>query len=332
MSYKNIAIIGAGAWGTALGVVLAQHHITREITIYCRRAEQAETIQRNLENTDHLPGVNLPENLIATADFNELASADLLIMGVPCQALRMTLQHMQSHYMAAAPIILLCKGVEQNTHALPSEIVASVLGAVPTAILAGPNFAIEVARGLPSAATLACADEALGQHLATEIQTPSFRPYVRSDMIGVQLAAALKNVLAIASGIVTGAALGENARAALLTRGIAEITRLLVAMGGQPQTMLGLSGVGDIMLTCQSPQSRNFNLGLALGRGQSLADYQHQHAGTIEGIHTVGAALALGNTHGIELPICAAVQAMLQGTQSVPETLKSFFTRPLRVE
>ena len=249
---EQIAIIGAGAWGTAVAAVLAQHYAQTQINLYCRRADHAAAINVAHINEDHLPGIPLPHNLVASADLSSIAQTQIFIMGVPCQELRPTLQQLQPYYPAQTPIILLCKGVEQGSHALPSEVVQAVLGQVPTAMLAGPNFASEVALGLPSAATLACADDALGQQLATQIQTPSFRPYVRNDLVGVQVSAALKNVLAIASGIVTGAALGENARAALLTRGIAEIIRLLVAMGGQPQTMLGLSGIGDIMLTCQS--------------------------------------------------------------------------------
>ncbi len=329
---KHIGIVGAGAWGTAVAAVLAQHHTQTQINLYCRRADHAAAINASHQNADHLPDIQLPPNLIASADLASIAQTEILIMGVPCQELRQTLQQAQQYYTLQTPIVLLCKGVEQGSHALPSQVVTAVMGSVPTAILAGPNFASEVAQGLPSAVTLACADETLGQHLAEQLQTPSFRPYVRDDLVGVQVAAALKNVLAIASGVVTGAQLGENARAALLTRGIAEIIRLLVAMGGQPQTMLGLSGIGDIMLTCQSVQSRNFTLGLALGQGQSLADYQARQSGVTEGVHTVGAALALAAQHEVDMPVCTAVQTVLHGEISVKETLKAFFTRPLKVE
>ncbi|MDE2238643.1 MAG: NAD(P)-dependent glycerol-3-phosphate dehydrogenase [Rhodospirillales bacterium] len=313
---KTIAVIGAGAWGTALAVLFAK--AGRDVTLWARDSQKAETMRQTRENP-RLPGVRFPEALRVTA---EMPVADILVVAVPMQHLRGTLPGLPD-----APLVLCCKGLEAGTHLLPPEIVTS-----PCAILTGPNFAHEIAAGLPAAAVLATPDAALRADLIKALHTPSFRLYGSPDITGAALGGAAKNVIAIAAGVVMGAGLGENARAALITRGLAEIARLAAALGGKPETISGLSGLGDLLLTCTGASSRNYSLGFGLGQGQSLAEILGGRSAVTEGVMTAPALLARAVEAGVEMPITQAVTKLLSGEMNIPQTMAALMGRALKDE
>jgi glycerol-3-phosphate dehydrogenase (NAD(P)+) len=315
---KSVAVIGAGAWGTALAILLAK--AGREVTLWARDAQKAETMRQRRENP-RLPGARLPPSLRVTA---EMPGADILLITVPMQHLRGLLPALPS----GAPLVLCCKGLEQATLMLPPEIAAPR----SCAILTGPNFAHEIAAGLPAAAVLATPDANLRTELIAALCTPKFRLYGSPDITGAALGGAAKNVIAIAAGVVMGAGLGENARAALITRGLAEIERLAAALGGKVETISGLSGLGDLLLTCTGTSSRNYSLGFTLGQGRSLAEILGSRAAVTEGVHTAPALLARAGFAGVEMPITQAVTKLLSGEMNVPQTMAALMSRDLKDE
>ncbi|WP_169566492.1 NAD(P)H-dependent glycerol-3-phosphate dehydrogenase [Sneathiella limimaris] len=330
MSLQRISVLGAGAWGTALAISIAQKG--DKVCLWSRRTELAAKLTGERENKTYLPGIPFPETLEVTHDLKSAVDADIILNVTPAQHLRQNLEQLRQFLKEDVPLIICSKGVESQTGNLMSEVMETSLPGQPYAILSGPNFASEVARGLPSATTLATQDEQLGLSLAKAIGKSTFRPYVTTDVIGAQMGGAIKNVLAIACGIVAGANLGENARAALITRGMAEILRLGEKMGGRAETLMGLSGLGDLVLTCSSTSSRNFSLGEALGRGEKLQDILERRVTVTEGVHTAAALSKLSADLKIEMPICQAVHKLLNGGATVTEMVEELLARPFRDE
>lgn len=323
----RIAVLGAGAWGTALA--LQGLRAGADVTLWARDPARAAEIASTRENVRYLPGISLPAALRVTADAAlALEGAALALLVVPVQGLRAVLGRLPP---SPVPILLCAKGVEATTGALPLEILAA-LRPGPAGVLSGPNFAVEVARGLPAAAVIASADAALRGLALALLAGPSFRLYGNEDAIGAQVGGAAKNVIAIAAGAVIGAGLGENARAALVTRGLAELSRLTVALGGRAETAAGLSGLGDLMLTTAGAGSRNMSLGLALGRGEALASILAGRAGVTEGVATAPALVARAHRAGVELPLCEAVADLLEQRISLRDAISRLMARPLRDE
>ena len=327
---RSAGVIGGGAWGTALAQVCARAGLAA--TIWAREAEVVQAINADRQNALFLPGVDLDEAISATGDPADLAGADIILAVAPAQHLRATLTAFAPHLRRHTPVILCAKGVEAGSLKLMSEVLRETLPDAAPAVLSGPSFAGEVARGLPTAVTLAAADLDLARRLSEAIATPTFRPYASDDMIGAEAGGAVKNVLAIACGVAEGAGLGASASAALITRGFAELTRLAVALGGEAETVAGLCGLGDLVLTCSSRQSRNMSVGLALGRGESLAAIQANRRTVAEGVASAPAVTALGRRLGVETPICDAVDAILAGRLEVGAAIISLLSRPLRAE
>lgn len=327
---KTAGVIGGGAWGTALAQVAARAGL--DVVLQAREAEVVASINATHENSLFLAGVPLDENLRATEDMADLADCDIVLAVAPAQHLRSALAAFAPHARPGAPVLLCAKGVEQGSLKLMTQVLAETVPQARAAVLSGPSFAGEVARGLPTAVTLACPDAGLAEALAQAIATPTFRPYLSADMIGAEAGGAVKNVLAIACGIVEGRNLGRSAHAAVITRGFAELTRLAVALGGEAQTVAGLCGLGDLVLTCSSPQSRNMSVGLALGAGTSLADALAGKLSVAEGVASAPAVLALAQKHGVETPICAAVAGILAGQISVDRAIEALLSRPLTFE
>ena len=330
IAVKTAGVIGGGAWGTALAQVCARAGL--EVTLQAREVEVVASINASREHSLFLPGVQLDEALRATDDMAALAACDIVLAVAPAQHLRSALRSFAPHARPGAPIVLCAKGVEQGSLKLMTQVLAEEIPQARAAVLSGPSFAGEVANGLPTAVTLACPDPGLGEALAQAIATPTFRPYLAADMIGAEAGGAVKNVLAIACGIVEGRKLGRSAHAAIITRGFAELTRLAVALGGEAQTVAGLCGLGDLVLTCSSPQSRNMSVGLALGAGQSLQEALAGKLSVAEGVASAPAVTALARTLGVETPICAAVAAILAGEISVDRAIEALLSRPLKAE
>ncbi len=327
---KTAGVIGGGAWGTALAQVCARAGLAT--TLWAREPEVVEAINAKHENSLFLPGVPLEPFIRATDDFADLAGADLVLAVAPAQHLRAALAAFAPHVREGLPILLCAKGIEQGSLKLMTEVLAETIPRATPAVLSGPSFAGEVARGLPTAVTLACADEGCAQDLGETIATPTFRPYFATDMIGAEAGGAVKNVLAIACGIVEGRGLGRSAHAALITRGFSELTRLAVALGGQAETVAGLCGLGDLVLTCSSPQSRNMSVGLALGRGQTLEEALAGKLSVAEGVASAPAVRQLAKKLGVDVPICEATAAILAGEVGVDEAIRGLLSRPLREE
>ncbi len=318
-----IGVIGAGAFGTALAVVQAT--AGRPTVLWGRDPAAMAEIAASRGNRARLPGVRLPESLGVTADLAALAGVDILLLAVPAQA---TGAFLATHGrdLPDAPLVLCAKGIDASTLRLQTEIAAASSPGHALAALTGPGFAGEIARGLPTALTLACGDARRGRALQAALAAPRLRLYLTDDVTGAQLGGALKNVIAIACGMAEGAGLGHSAGAALMTRGFAEISRLAVAMGGRPETLAGLSGLGDLALTCNSPQSRNFTLGRALGAGAA------RPGGTVEGVATARAACRLATAHEVEMPIAAAVADVLDGSLTLEGAMEALLSRPLKEE
>jgi glycerol-3-phosphate dehydrogenase (NAD(P)+) len=327
---RKAGVIGSGAWGTALAEVCARAGL--EVILLSREEEVARAVNDSHENPLFLPGVTLSPGVKATTDARRLADSDIVLAVAPAQHLRSTLTAFAPHARDGLPVLLCAKGVEQGSLKLMTEVLAEALPRAAPAVLSGPSFAGEVARGLPTAVTLACPDAALGQRLAEAIATPTFRPYLAGDMIGAEAGGAVKNVLAIACGISEGRGLGRSAHAALITRGFAEMTRLGVALGAEAVTLAGLCGLGDLVLTCSSPQSRNMSVGLALGQGQSLEQALAGKLSVAEGVASAPAVSALARKMGVQMPICEAVSAVLAGTADVDEAIGGLLSRPLKTE
>lgn len=327
---KRIGIIGAGAWGTALAVAAWRAGCT--VTIWARDAALAEEINARHENARYLPGVPLDPQIRASADLALAAHSDAVLLVTPAQALRQIAAHLTGHLEPQQPLIACSKGIEQGSGLLMTEVLESVVPGHPLAVLSGPTFAAEVARGLPTAVTLAASDEGLGAVLIEALGSRTFRPYLTSDLVGAQVGGAVKNVIAIACGIVMGRQLGDNARAALITRGLAEIMRLSRAKGASSETLMGLSGLGDLTLTCTSNQSRNTALGIALGEGQRLDALMAERHTVAEGVFSAEAVTALAGTLGVDMPIAAGVDAILNRGAGIDETITALLARPFRAE
>jgi glycerol-3-phosphate dehydrogenase (NAD(P)+) len=326
----RIGIVGGGAWGTALAVTARR--AGREVVLWAREAEVVEAIDARHENPLFLPGMALDPAIVATADLATAARADAVLLVVPAQYLRSVAAALAPLLAPGTPLVLCAKGIEAGSGALMSEVAAAALPEARLAVLSGPTFAAEVARGLPTAVTLAAADPALGRALIAALGTRSFRPYLSADIVGAEIGGAVKNVLAIACGIVAGCRLGDNARAALVTRGLAEMVRLALAKGGRAETLMGLSGLGDLVLTCNGPQSRNQSLGVALGEGQRLDDILSARRSVAEGVASAAAVAELARRLDVDMPIVAAVEAILHRGAAIDRTIDGLLSRPFRSE
>jgi glycerol-3-phosphate dehydrogenase (NAD(P)+) len=330
MTFHHAGVIGAGAWGTALAQVCARAGL--QVTLQARETEVVASINDARENALFLPGVALEPAIRAAADMAELAACDLILAVAPAQHLRSALAALAPRLKPNIPVVLCAKGVEQGSLKLMTEVAAETIPGAPIAVLSGPSFAGEVARGLPTAVTLACDDEGLARSIAHAIATPTFRPYVAGDMIGAEAGGAVKNVLAIACGVVEGKGLGRSAHASVITRGFAELTRFAVALGARAETLNGLCGLGDLVLTCSSPQSRNMSVGLALGQGLTLEQALAGKLSVAEGVASAPAVRALARKLGVETPICEAVAAILDGDLAVDAAIAALLARPLKSE
>jgi glycerol-3-phosphate dehydrogenase (NAD(P)+) len=322
-----VGIIGAGAWGTALAATMASIH--PKVLIWAREAEVADAINRTHRNAPFLPDLPLSPTIRATIDLTELRECAALMLVTPAQYLRSVLAELPP---TNAALLLCAKGIEAGSQKLMSDVAAEVCPDNPIAVLSGPTFAHEVGAGKPTALTLACADEAKGQELVNLIATPIFRPYWTDDVIGAEIGGAVKNVLAIGCGVVDGAGLGLNARAALIARGFAEMQRYGRARGARSETLSGLSGLGDLVLTCSSESSRNFALGRGLGQGQSANALLANRRSVAEGATTAPVLLASSNALHVDMPIVAAICALLNGQRSVDDIVRDLLGRPLRAE
>jgi glycerol-3-phosphate dehydrogenase (NAD(P)+) len=324
----KVAVFGAGAWGTALAIQAAR--AGREVALWARDPARAAEVAAGRENARYLPGIALPEAVAVTADAAAaLDGAALALLVVPAQALAGVLGVLP---VRQVPLLVCAKGVEAATLRLPLEVVAALRPGLAAGVLSGPNFAHEVARGLPAAAVVASAHAPLREAGLALLGSPGFRLYAGRDPVGAQVGGAAKNVVAIAAGAVIGAGLGENARAALVTRGLAELSRLAVALGGRADTASGLAGLGDLVLTASGMGSRNTSLGVALGRGERLADVLAARAGVTEGVATASAIVARAAMVGVELPICSAVADLVAERITVPEAIGRLLARPQRAE
>ncbi len=320
-----IGVIGGGAWGTALAQVMASNE---DVVLWAREPQVVDAINTAHENPDFLPGIRLDPRVRATGDTRDLADADTWLIVAPAQHLRRVLAECP---LAAKPALVLCsKGIEAGTLLLMAEVAARVAGDLPVAVLSGPTFAGEVARGLPTAVTLACADAEIGARLVARLARPAFRPYLSDDVIGAEIGGAVKNVLAIACGVVEGAGLGLNARAALIARGFAEMRRFGLARGARAETLAGLSGLGDLVLTCSSANSRNFTLGMGLGRGEPASALLDTRT-IAEGAATAPVLVAAARAIGVEMPLAEGVAALLAGAP-VAATVSALLSRPLTSE
>jgi glycerol-3-phosphate dehydrogenase (NAD(P)+) len=328
---KRLVVIGAGAWGTALAIV-AQRAGTGAI-LWARDPEVAAAINERHQNPYYLPGVALDPAIAATADLESaVATADAALLAVPAQFLRGVLGALRGRVRPGLPVLHCAKGIEIGTLATMSQIGAELLPGSPHAVLSGPSFAAEVASGLPTAVTIAGTDTAVAKLFMAALGGNRFRPYLSPDPVGAEIGGAVKNVLAIACGIVVGRGLGDNARAALITRGLAEMVRLGLAQGAQAETFRGLSGLGDLVLTCGAGQSRNHALGLALGHGHSLEAALAGRRSVVEGVATAAAAAELAARLGIEMPISEAVDAVLHRGVAIDEMTDRLLRRPYRSE
>jgi glycerol-3-phosphate dehydrogenase (NAD(P)+) len=328
---KRCAVIGAGAWGTALAAVAARAGIAT--ILWARDSTVADTLNRRHENPVYLPGIPLDPAIAATADIaSALAGADAALMVVPAQFLRGVLVGMAPFLSADLPLLLCAKGIESGSLKTMSEIAGEVVPQSPIAVLSGPSFAAETARGLPTAVTIASRDAGLAERFIAALGGVRFRPYSSADPIGVEIGGAVKNVLAIACGIVEGRGLGDNARAGLITRGLAEIVRLGLAKGARAETFRGLSGLGDLVLTCTAAQSRNYALGAALGRGKTLDEAQAGRRSVVEGVATAAAVAKLATRLQVEMPITAAVDAVLHRGMAIEAMIDGLLSRPYRAE
>lgn len=324
MSFNSVAVIGSGAYGTALAC--AAMRAGRQVTLYARSAETAAQIKATRQNSK-LPGVSLDASIHVTADLTEAARADIVLLAVPSQSLRNAATALAPHLKAATPIVACAKGIERGTHKFMTEVIAEAMPAAAPAILSGPNFADDVARGLPTAVTLAARDESLASDLVQALGSSTFRPYHSTDVRGVEIGGAAKNVLAIAAGIVEGRKLGASALAALTTRGFSELARLGRACGARSETLVGLSGLGDLILSCSSPQSRNFAFGIALGRGE-----QPNRSKLAEGEFTAPVLIELAASQNVDMPVSSAVAAILSGKVTIDAAIEGLLTRPFKAE
>jgi glycerol-3-phosphate dehydrogenase (NAD(P)+) len=322
----HIGVVGGGAWGTALACLARR--AGRAVTLWSRDPAISKAIATERANSVYLAGMPIEAGIRAAASLDDLGDCDVLLLVCPAQAVRELAHRLPGN----SPVVICAKGIETATGMLMPEVFEQVQPERRVAVLSGPSFAEEAIRGLPTAVSIATWNPTLGQSLATSLAAGAFRPYWSHDVLGVALGGAVKNVLAIAAGIVEGRGLGHNAAAALVTRGFAEMARLGQAMGAELETLTGLSGLGDLVLTCHGPLSRNRSLGFALGKGTSLADYMQGRRQVVEGEATAPAVLARAQRHDIEMPICAAVDAILHRAADLDATIRGLLARPLRRE
>jgi glycerol-3-phosphate dehydrogenase (NAD(P)+) len=327
MTMQTISVLGGGAWGTALALTCAR--AGRNVTLWEHDAANAESLASKRESK-FLPGVTLDAAVKLTRDLAEAARADAILLVVPAQVVRSVVTALAPSLARGTPLVACAKGIERGTHKFMSEIIAECASLALPGILSGPSFAADVARGLPTAVTIAVPDDAVARALAHALNSGTFRPYHSTDVRGVELGGAAKNVLAIAAGIVTGRGLGASASAALTTRGFAELTRFGKAFGARSETMMGLSGLGDLILTCSTPQSRNFSFGVALGKGDRPGEAAHGKLA--EGVFTAPVLLEMAREKNVDMPISAAVAALLAEEMSVDAAIESLLTRPLKSE
>ena len=319
----NVAVLGAGAFGTALACALASE--LGEVTLWCRDPDHARLMQTTRQNASRLPGVSLPENVTVTADLAEI-TAEIILLAVPMQQISSFVARHRTT-LAGRVLVACAKGVDLELMIGPVGVIRTTLPEARVALLTGPSFADDIARGLPTALTLACTDADLGSSLQDRLSTANLRLYRNTDVIGAELGGALKNVIAIAAGITIGAGMGESARAALMARGYAEMQRLALELGAEPDTLAGLSGLGDLILTCGSEKSRNFRYGLALGRGETF-----DTTTTVEGAATARAVAKLAQTRGLDMPITQMVAALVDGRITLPDARNALLARPLTDE
>lgn len=329
-SFNKIGIVGGGAWGTALAHSLSLN--AHDVRLWAYEADTVKEIQDHGTNRVFLPGVDLDDKLKATNDLADLAQSELILLAPPAQHLRRIAAQLKDIAKPGLPILICAKGIEQSSGKMLGDVLSEVFPGAEVGVLSGPSFAAEVARGLPAAVTVACDSEILGKQIAKTLGSRQLRIYWSNDLKGVQLGGAVKNVLAIAAGIVDGKKLGANAHAALVTRGFAEMRRIGTALGARAETLSGLSGLGDLLLTCGSPQSRNMSLGRALGEGQSLQDILGERKAVTEGVYTAQAVVEISAKHGIEVPISASVKGIVEDRLTVDEAIDGLMARPLRSE
>ncbi len=329
VKYNKIGVLGAGAWGTALAV--AAQRAGRETKIWAREPDVANALSKGDGNPKFLKGFDI-DPINASAEMDHLCDSDAILAVVPAQFARSCFEQLAPSIKPGTPVVLCSKGIERNTLSLMTDVLSQTIPDAVPAVLSGPSFASDVANGLPTAVTLACADETVGKDLMAAFGTQAFRPYWTADVVGAEIGGAVKNVLAIACGIVEGLALGKSAHAALIARGFAEMTRLGVAMGAKPETLSGLCGLGDLVLTCSSLQSRNMSFGMALGQGGSADEILAGRSVVTEGAATAPAMVTLAERTGIEMPICSAVNGVLKGDLTVQDAMTTLQSRPFKGE
>ncbi|MFZ9010473.1 MAG: NAD(P)H-dependent glycerol-3-phosphate dehydrogenase [Anaerohalosphaeraceae bacterium] len=330
--FTKTTIIGNGGMGSVCAMLLCKNGL--DTTLWGHDAAELDTIAKAKENVIFLPGYPLPESLTYQSDDSAaLADAQLLVSAVPCQFLRSVWSRLKPHVPRGIPIVSITKGIELGTLLRPTQILTEILGAGhPLATLSGPNIADEVAANLPATATIACTDAALAQQIQQAFNTPMFRVYTNDDCIGVELAGAMKNVIAIAAGVIDGIGAGDNAKAALITRGLAEIQRLGVALGANEKTFTGLSGLGDLFTTCVSPKGRNRGFGERIGKGASVDEAIGATQSVVEGVPTCGGIIELAQKHHVEMPITESIYSIIQQQKTVKEAIAALMTRELKAE
>jgi len=329
-SFQTFGVIGGGAWGTALAQALAA--AGRDVTIWAFEKDCVDAINSKHENTLYLPGVKLNTAIKATSDFADFSGVDAVLAVPPAQHMRGTLKAFAPYAKDGLPIVLCSKGIEHNSLKFMAGVLQDEIPTARAAVLAGPSFAIDVANGLPAAVTLACKDADLGEALGNAIASPAFRPYLVTDIIGAEVGGAVKNVLAIACGLVLGKAMGKSAHAAVIARGFREMTRLGEALGAQGETLTGLCGLGDLVLTCSSELSRNMSCGLALGQGKSLDEIMGARSAVTEGVATAPALKTLAADLAVDMPICVAMADILSGDIDVDKAVSRLLSRDLKSE
>jgi glycerol-3-phosphate dehydrogenase (NAD(P)+) len=327
--FQRIGVAGAGAWGTALAICALS--AGRDVKMWALEPDIAAALSKGEGNPVFLPGAKLPA-ISTSNDMAHLANCDAILAVAPAQHLRATLRSLRPHLKPGTPIALCSKGIERGSLKLMTDVLAEEAPEAWPAVLSGPSFAVDVAKGLPTAVTLACPDRAVGETWMRSIGRPHFRTYWSDDLVGAEAGGAIKNVLAIACGVCEGMELGRSAHAALIARGFAEMTRLGVALGGRPETLAGLCGLGDLVLTCSSPQSRNMSFGMELGKGKPVAEILSQRKSVTEGVETAPALVELSRKLRVDLPICETVLEMIEGRLSARAAVGSLLNRPLRDE
>ncbi|MFT3722807.1 MAG: NAD(P)H-dependent glycerol-3-phosphate dehydrogenase [Hyphomonadaceae bacterium] len=328
-TFQRVGVAGAGAWGTALAICALA--AGRDVKVWALEPDIADALSRGQGNPTFLPSTPIPA-MPASTDMATLAVCDAILLVAPAQHLRSTLKRLAPHLKPGTPIALCSKGIERGSLKLMTDVLAEEAPSASPAVLSGPSFAIDVARGLPTAVTLACPDRAIGDAWMRSIGRPHFRTYWSDDLVGAEAGGAIKNVLAIACGVCEGMGLGRSAHAALIARGFAEMTRLGVKLGGRPETLAGLCGLGDLVLTCSSPQSRNMSFGMELGRGKSAQEILASRKAVTEGAETAPALVALAKKLDVDLPICEVVLDMIEGRLDAKAAVGQLLNRPMREE